>query len=84
MATPLTNLLKGLVTLSSNIRRAFQRLKEAFTSVPILKLPDPKKPFLVEVDASKVGIEAVLSQRHGNPEKLYPCVFFSLTSRAQL
>ncbi len=32
---------------------------------------------MVEVDASDCGIGAVLSQRHGQPGKLFPCAFFS-------
>lgn len=43
----------------------------------ILNLPDPDKPFIVEVDASEMGLGVLLSQRHGNPEKLHPCAFFS-------
>ncbi len=39
------------------------------TTAPILKHP--------EVDASDCGIRAVLSQRHGQPGKLFPCAFFS-------
>ncbi|KAL0149928.1 hypothetical protein M9458_054760, partial [Cirrhinus mrigala] len=31
----------------------------------------------VEIDASNTWIRAVLSQRHGNPPKLFPCAFFS-------
>lgn len=31
----------------------------------------------MEVDASEIGLRAVLSQRHGKPGKLYPCAFFS-------
>ncbi|KAI2646815.1 Transposon Ty3-G Gag-Pol polyprotein [Labeo rohita] len=50
--------------------QAFTSLKERFT-------PDPNLPFVVEVDASDCGIGAVLSQRHGQPGKLYPCAFFS-------
>lgn len=32
---------------------------------------------IVEVDPSDFGIGAVLSQRPGNPGKLFPCAFFS-------
>lgn len=43
--------------------QAFNKLKRLFTSAPILTLPDPELPFVVEVDASDVGVGAVLSQR---------------------
>ncbi|KAI2646996.1 Transposon Tf2-9 polyprotein [Labeo rohita] len=51
---------------------AFERLKEAFTSAPILVHPDPQKPFVVEVDASTTGVGAILSQQQGNPPQLKP------------
>ncbi|KAK3552679.1 hypothetical protein QTP86_020834 [Hemibagrus guttatus] len=37
-------------------QRAFVRLKASFTTVPILRHPDPKRPFIMEVDASNCGI----------------------------
>lgn len=81
VAALLTNLLKGKKTKCLNFnqeaRDAFRKLKALFTSVPVLKLPDPTRPFLVEVDALEVGIGSVLSQHQGSPEKLYPCTFFS-------
>ncbi|KAK3510624.1 hypothetical protein QTP70_011878 [Hemibagrus guttatus] len=58
-------------------RAAFQQLKECFTSAPILRHPDPDLPFVVEVDTSSSGLGAVLSQRHGEPGKLHPCVYYS-------
>jgi len=42
---------------------AFRNLKKRFTSAPILTLPDPELQFIVEVDASNVGVGGVLSQR---------------------
>ncbi len=58
-------------------KTAFTTLKGKFTTAPILKHPEPSLPFVVEVDASDCGIRAVLSQRHGQPGKLFPCAFFS-------
>ncbi|KAK3543133.1 hypothetical protein QTP70_011671 [Hemibagrus guttatus] len=52
-------------------------LKQAFTTAPLLGHPDPELPFIVEVDASTIGVGAVLSQQQGNPRKLHPCAFFS-------
>uniref|UniRef100_A0A6Q2YIJ1 Gypsy retrotransposon integrase-like protein 1 n=1 Tax=Esox lucius TaxID=8010 RepID=A0A6Q2YIJ1_ESOLU len=48
-----------------------------FTSAPVLAHPDPSLPFIVEVDASEVGIGAVLSQLSGTPPKRRPCAFYS-------
>lgn len=56
---------------------AFQELKKRFSSEPILVLPDPSLPFVVEVDASEVGVGAILSQRPPWDNKLHPCAYFS-------
>ncbi|KAK3537472.1 hypothetical protein QTP70_012051 [Hemibagrus guttatus] len=79
VAAPLTSLLRGKpkkLNWTDQARAAFQRLKDCFTSAPILCHPDPDKPFVVEVDASSSGLGAVLSQRHGNPGKVHPCAFY--------
>lgn len=39
---------------------------DSFIKAPLLILPDPNKPFVVEVDASTTGVGAVLSQQQGN------------------
>lgn len=39
-------------------------------------MPDPNKPFVIEVDASKVGLGEVLSQWHRTSKWLNPCTFF--------
>jgi hypothetical protein len=50
---------------------AFQALKLAVTSAPVLALPDFAKPFIVECDASTHGFGAVLL------EDKHPITFFS-------
>ena len=62
---------------SSAANEAFQSLKTRFTSAPILIMPDPERQFVVEVDASDVGVGAVFSQRSATDQKLHPCAFFS-------
>ncbi len=62
---------------SSEAEGAFLDLKKRFTSAPILINPDSSRQFVVEVDASDVGVGAVLSQRSPEDNKLHPCAFLS-------
>ena len=41
---------------------SFNKLKSLLTSAPLLGYPDFKRPFILEVDASHLGLGAVLSQ----------------------
>ena len=50
---------------------------DAFTSTPILVHPDPEKPSVVEVDASDVGVSAILSQSAGSQDKLSSSIFLT-------
>ncbi|KAK3534422.1 hypothetical protein QTP86_015224 [Hemibagrus guttatus] len=80
IADPLTNLLRNKpksLLWSPAAEGAFNTLKRAFTTAPLLIHPDPNKPFVVEVDVSTTGVGAVLSQQQGNPSRLHPCAFFS-------
>ena len=53
----------GLVDLPPEAQEAVGILKEKVQSVPVLVFPDFEKPFLLETDASKEGLGAVLSQK---------------------
>ncbi|KAI4894728.1 hypothetical protein NFI96_008423 [Prochilodus magdalenae] len=80
VAAPLTALLKGgakRLVWNPLAENAFKELKIRFTTAPLLTHPDPSRPFVVEVDASSVGVGAVLSQRGGENPKLYPVAYFS-------
>ncbi len=60
IAEPLTALTRRSGTpfqWTEKANQAFKRLKQLFTSTPILTLPDPELPFIIEVDASDVAWE---------------------------
>ena len=79
IAAPLHALTSPHVMFKWNIQadEAFQKLKKLFTTAPILTVADPRRQFIVEVDASNDGIGAVLSQRSVQDNKLHPCAFLS-------
>ena len=64
IAEPLTNLLKKSTKFKWNdeCQDAFDRLKAILKSTPVLLAPDFDKCFKLAVDASDVGIGAVLLQ----------------------
>ena len=51
------------VSLSEEALTAFERLKQACMNSPVLAFADYTKDFLLETDASKEGLGAVLSQK---------------------
>jgi hypothetical protein len=67
ISKPLTNLLKknSIFIWTDDHEHAFQALKQALVYAPVLTLLDFSKPFCIEIDASKLGVGAVLMQdRH--------------------
>ncbi|GJZ19340.1 ty3-gypsy retrotransposon protein [Tanacetum coccineum] len=68
--------LRGFLGLAGYYRR----LKEALMNTPVLALPDFNKPFIIQTDASGIGVGAVLLQDG------HPIAYFSrpLSSKLQL
>jgi hypothetical protein len=67
LARPLTNLLKKKQFSWDEVAQlAFDNLKQVMTTTPVLALPDFTVPFTVEIDASDLGLAAVLMQ-HDRP-----------------
>jgi hypothetical protein len=72
IAAPLTALLKKEAFIwTPEATVAFDALKVALTTRPVLQLQDFDAPFIVDCDASGTGFGAVLHQGHG------PIAFFS-------
>lgn len=79
LASPLTDLtrsrLPAQVTWIAETEKAFQELKGALCSGPMLVTPDFSKPLVVQTNASKTGMGAVLSQLQEGEE--HPVVYIS-------
>ena len=79
LTVPLTDLLKkgqsNAVKWEKPQERAFQTVRTLLTRRPILRLPDPKRTFILRTGASNDGVGAVLMQVHeGKP---YPVSYGS-------
>jgi RNase H-like domain found in reverse transcriptase len=76
MAAPLSNLTKKMVSFDwiEPDEVAFDAMKTSFTTAPVLKLPDPTKPYVMKTDASTSGIGAVLEQEHDDGFHRRVCV----------
>ena len=80
IAAPLTDLRKKnaphQVKVTEEGERALRTLKDRLCSEPVLRSPDFEKEFILQTDASEVGIGAVLSQRNDIGEE-HPVAFYS-------
>ena len=78
ISAPLTNLTKKAVGFlwGPAEESAFEKLKQAMISAPVLSTPDLSKPFTVYVDASGIATGGVLLQEDEH-KKLHPLAFIS-------
>ena len=67
------------VVLKEAARDAFHKLKKAVMSAPVLAYPDTNKEYLLEIDASRLGLGAVLSQKQADG-RYHPVAFSSRAS----
>jgi hypothetical protein len=78
IATPLMRLLRrDAFAWDEDTEAAFQALKGALTTGPVLQMPDFDKGFVMDSDASGAGFGAVLHQG------AKPLAFFSRSSAAR-
>ena len=79
IAAPLHECTKKMPTFtwSTEAQAAFNKLKTALIEALVLAYADPSYPFLVDIDASNVGIGAMLSQVVEGRER--PVAYFSFT-----
>ena len=79
ITAPITYLLKKSKKFkwSTSAQKAFEQLKTAFITAPILRHFDPSLPTVIEADASQYALGAVISQRDLTDGKLYPITFHS-------
>ena len=61
------------------MKLAFQELKSRLQSAPILSYSDPEKDFILDTDASNMGIGAVLSQEIDGEERVVAYASRTLT-----
>ena len=74
---PLTDLLSSKHTWewTAEHQKCFATLSSALCEIPVFKLPDLSKPFVMEPDASYFAVNAVLLQKYDNG--FHPIAYFS-------
>ncbi|CAM5155444.1 unnamed protein product [Natator depressus] len=86
-ASPLTDLVKAqgpdMVKWTDAAEGAFTDLQTALCNDPVLIAPDFNREFILQTDASEVGLGAVLSQMVGEEKHLILCLSRELLPREQ-
>jgi len=79
IARPLFNLTRSDKAWNWDTKEqdAFERLKTAVTTAPVLVLPQDSEPFRIEADSSDFASGAVLSQQLPREEKWHPVAFYN-------
>jgi len=75
IARPLYDLLKkdSKFTWSKKQEKAFNEIKERLLKKPILRHADFNKTFIIQTDASKIGLGAILMQKHEDMDVIIQC-----------
>ena len=79
MSKPLSDLTKKDCTWNWGVEQqnAFKVLKKAFTTAPVLRIPNDEDLFKLSTDASDFATGAVLSQKDMQTNLWHPVAFFS-------
>ena len=85
LVNPLTNLLKKNVKFvwSPECQTAFESLKAVLSNSPVLTAPDFNRPFKLAIDASDVGVGAVLLQEDDSGVDKPVCYFSKKLNKHQ-
>ena len=85
IAAPMTRLTKKNVKFQwdGSCQKAFEELKEKLCSAPILAYPKPGLKYLLDTDASDVGIGGVLSQVQDGKERVIAYASKRLSSQQE-
>lgn len=79
LAFPLNRLtsLKVSFEWGAKEQQAFEALKTAMTTAPVLRKPDYGKDWVLEVDASDIALGAVLGQEDEDDTEIHPVYYWS-------
>lgn len=86
VTAPISNMLKKgrtKIEWTAEAQQALEYIKVALTSSPVLANPDYSVPFIIQADASDVGMGAILVQGEGDDEKVIAYWSQKLTAAQQ-